>query len=240
MERAIFCDIDGCLGPGKHIGLDLAGLAEVRALIKTLARQGISFHLCTGRPQPYAEAMSQVLDLKTPFVCENGAMVFDPATDRAIRLISDDDLSALLELREALASKEFIFEVGNEYSLSFSWEGIARTPQEEIATRRTELERQFATFGLNWANSHTSVDITPKGVTKQTGVAHFLGRFDVCTEDAIAIGDSHNDMKMLTYVGWSMCPANATAEVQELCNTIANQPGVIGVAELLNGLLINK
>ena len=237
MARAVFCDIDGCLGPGKHTALDLAGLAGVRRLISQLAAQGTGFHLCTGRPQPYAEAFAQVLDVQTPFICENGAMVFTPAQDRATRLISEPDLAALHALREALVPEGFIFEVGNEYSLSLSWEGITRTPQAEIAARRKALEVRYSSFGLNWTNSHTSVDITPRGVGKQTGIAAVLAEVGLGPENAFAIGDSHNDMKMLEFVGYPMCPSNAVDEVKVLCKTIATQPAVAGVAALLSGLL---
>ncbi len=236
IHRAIFCDIDGCLGPGKHKALDLARLAEIRTLIKALAGQGSSFHLCTGRPQPYAEAMAQVLDVQTPFICENGAMVFSPETDRASRLISSADLSALQKLRAALRPEGFIMEVGNEYSLSLSWEGISAASHADIAARRVALQARFAGFDMSWTNSHTSVDITPKGVSKQSGVAAVLARLGLPPAQAIAIGDSNNDLKVLAYVGHPMCPANATREVKSLCKTIAGQPETQGVIELLNRL----
>lgn len=237
MDRAIFCDIDGCLGPGKHKTLDLAGLAQVRQLIADLAGQGASFHLCTGRPQPYAEAMNQVLGLQTPFICENGAMVFNPASDSGIGLVGRDDLSALKRLEADLRSEDYIFELGNEYSLSLSWEGISQAPQAKIASRRAQLEKQFASYGLQWTNSHASVDITPKGVSKQTGIKHLLKEIGLSPSAAIAIGDSHNDLKMLAYVGHPMCPDNASPEVKALCKVIARQPLTAGVVELLSGIL---
>ena len=235
--RALFCDIDGCLGPGKHLALDLEGLAQVRGLIKRLAARDVSFHLCTGRPQPYAEAMSQVLDVQTPFICENGAMIFTPETDRETRMISESDLEALQALRAALAPEGFIFEVGNEYSLCLSWAGITIAPQAEIVARRVALQARYAKFDLNWTNSHTSIDVTPKGVSKQSAVAAMLVQIGVRKEQAIGIGDSHNDLKMLGFVGHPMCPANASPEVKAASKTIASQPQVAGVVELMSGLL---
>ena len=235
--RALFCDIDGCLGPGKHLALDLEGLAQVRGLIKRLAARDVSFHLCTGRPQPYAEAMSQVLDVQTPFICENGAMVFTPETDRETRMISGPDLEALQALRAALAPEGFIFEVGNEYSLCLSWAGITTAPQAEIVARREELQARYGQFDLNWTNSHTSIDVTPKGVSKQSAVAAMLAQMGLNHEQAIGIGDSHNDLKMLGFVGHPMCPANASPEVKAASKTIASQPQVAGVVELMSGLL---
>jgi len=237
MKCAIFCDIDGCLGPGKHTAFDLEGLAQVRALIKRLAAGGTSFHLCTGRPQAFAEAMSQVLDVQEPFICENGAMIFTPETDRATSMISEAALATVRELYAALAAEGFIMEVGNEYSLCASWPGVSEAPQAEIVARREALEAKYAPFGLNWTNSHTSIDVTPNGVSKQSAVAVMLADMGLGPEQAIAIGDSHNDLKMLGYVGQPMCPANASPEVKALCKTIAQAPQVAGVVELLEGLL---
>ncbi len=237
MKQAIFCDIDGCLGPGKHTALDLDGLAQVRGLIKRLAVQGTSFHLCTGRPQPFAEAMSQVLDVQTPFICENGAMIFTPETDLATSMITEAALETVRELHAALLAEGYIMEVGNEFSLCASWAGVSEAPLAELKARRETLEARYARLGLNWTNSHTSIDVTPKGVSKQSAVAAMLSDMGLGPENAIGIGDSHNDLKMLGYVGQPMCPANAGPEVKVLCKTIAQKPQVAGVVELLQGLL---
>ncbi|MBL1436228.1 MAG: HAD family phosphatase [Rhodobacteraceae bacterium] len=237
MKQAIFCDIDGCLGPGKHKAFDLEGLAQVRALVKQLAGQGTSFHLCTGRPQAFAEAMAQVVDVQTPFICENGAMIFTPETDLATAMISVAALETVRELHAALSAEGFIMEVGNEYSLCASWPGISEAPQTEIVARREGLEARYTRFGLNWTNSHTSIDVTPYGVSKQSAVAVMLQDMGLQPESAIGIGDSHNDLKMLGYVGRPLCPANANAEVKAVCKTIASRPQVAGVIELLQGLL---
>lgn len=237
MKRAIFCDIDGCLGPGKHIALDLENLARVRGQIVALAVRGIGFYLCTGRPQPYAEAMMQVLDLHSPFICENGAMVFNPEVDLATKMISDAELENLRKLRAALVPEGFIIEVGNEYSLSLSWGGIGASPQAEIARRRAALAARFSGFGLDWTNSHTSVDVTPKGVSKQSGVAYVLDKLGIPASAAMAIGDSHNDVGVLQFVGQPMCPDNAAPEIKVLCQTVAKQPRAAGMVELLAGVL---
>ena len=219
------------------MGFDLGGLAEVRRLIKELAAQNTSFHLCTGRPQAFAEAMSQVLDVQTPFICENGAMIFTPATDLPTKMISDRDLTSIQALYSKLAAEGYIMEVGNEYSLCASWAGISNSPQTEIVARRAVLEARFSDMELNWTNSHTSIDVTPKGVSKQSAVAAMLAENALGPEQAIGIGDSHNDLKMLGYVGLPMCPSNAHPEVKARCKTIAPHPQVAGVVTLLKGLL---
>ena len=128
-------------------------------------------------------------------------------------------------------------EVGNDVSLSLSWEGIGSTAHAEIFARREAMAAKYQRFGLSWTNSHTSIDITPAGISKQTGMEHVMALLGVGQESTIAIGDSHNDLKMLSFAAHPMCPQNASPEVKAICKTIATKPQVAGVLELLNGLL---
>src|SRR5438552_3567369 len=60
---AILSDIDGCLGPESAAPMETSKLAEVeawnRAAIATNDRPVLT--LCSGRPQPYAEAMCRII-----------------------------------------------------------------------------------------------------------------------------------------------------------------------------------
>ena len=94
----VLCDIDGCLNAGLHDPLDLAAIARIAWQIRAFADHGILFGLCTGRPVPFAQAMAQVLGTTAPLVCENGAVVFDPARGRATMLPSPSDIEALRDL----------------------------------------------------------------------------------------------------------------------------------------------
>lgn len=237
MEQVIFCDIDGCLNDGKHTGFDLATLSDISAMIADLAARGTGFCLCTGRPQPYGEAMAQVLDLQMPFVCENGAMIFEPEFDRATPLVPNAALTNLKALRVVLENEGYVFEPGNECSVSIAGLTPSGDPSEFYAAECAALAKQHAQFGLNWTSSSTSIDITPRGVSKQTGVAYLLDRFGVNPKQALAIGDGNNDLKMLAYVGHPMCPANAGRSVQAKCETVASFTTAKGTAELLRGII---
>ena len=237
MDQIIFCDIDGCLVEGKHKPLDMARLAQVRHLVAQLAEQDIGFCLATGRPQPYAEAMGQVLGLRTPFICENGAFVFHPKYDKPIMWIKDSKKNRLGKLRKLLAEANYTIEMGNEGSLSISWKGMRDMTARDIAEHRETMAEHYRAFGFKWTNSSTSIDILVKGYSKRNGAAFLLKRYGLLPENAYAIGDSENDRKLLDYVEVAMCPGNATDAIKERCAMVSSKPAVAGVVELLNGVL---
>ena len=39
--------------------------------------------LCTGRPQPYVEALAKILDIRLPLICESGAVIYTLADNHA-------------------------------------------------------------------------------------------------------------------------------------------------------------
>jgi len=237
MDQIIFCDIDGCLVEGKYVPLNMAGLAQVRHLVGQLAEQDIGFCLATGRPQPYAEAMGQVLGLSTPFICENGAYVFHPQKDKPILWVKDSKRAALGKLRKLLVEANYTLEMGNEGSLSISWEGMRDMGVEDIADHRESMAEHYRAFGFKWTNSSTSIDILVKGFSKRSAASFLLNHFKLKPENAYAIGDSDNDRKLLDYVEVPMCPANATTEIKARCAMVASKPDVAGVVELLSGVL---
>ncbi len=237
MDQVIFCDIDGCLVEGKHAPYNMAGLAQVRMLIGQLAEKDIHFFLATGRPQPYAEAMGQALGLSSPFICENGAYVFHPKHDKPILRIKDSKRSLLFKLRKQLVAANYTLEMGNEGSISISWDGMRDLTEAEIAKHRSTMAEHYKAFGFKWTHSSTSIDILVRGFSKRTAAAFLLKRYGLEPENAYAIGDSDNDRKLLDFVEVPMCPANATEAIKERCAMVASKPGVLGVVELLNGVL---
>ncbi len=237
MDQVVFCGIDGCLTEGKGAALDLARLGEVRALIGQLAQKNIGFCLSTGRPQPYGELLGQILGLNTPMICENGGVIFDPVSERAAIMVSESKIARMARLRHKMVDGNYIFELGHEASIRITWKGIARASQQEIVAQREALAGHFIKTGLKWTNSNGSIDVTPRRVSKRSGAAFVLELLELEPINAFAIGDSHNDRKILEFVEQAMCPANACDEIQALCGTVSSQPGVAGVIELLQGIL---
>src|SRR4030042_563906 len=85
MIKLIVCDIEGFLTINKKQPIDTGTLVKLQAYCE-LARRGEKppLVLCTGRPQPYAEAILQHLDAffpNFPSVVENGLFLYDSVED---------------------------------------------------------------------------------------------------------------------------------------------------------------
>ena len=238
LKKLIFCDIDGCLNEGKNIPLNLGVLSEINALIPELSRRGIGFTLSTGRPQPYAEAVAQLLGSRLPFVCEGGAMIYVPERDEYRPMASPGSLEDVAALRIAignsgLLNSELFFEVGKAYSLCVTGPYLARRGHDGIRAVMDDLKQRFADYPVNWSHSTTSIDITPDGTSKASGVLAISTEYDVDMADTIGIGDSNGDLSMLGAVGQAFCPRNASAEVKQVSHYVSELEYVHGTLDIL-------
>lgn len=59
------------------------------------------------------------------------------------------------------------------------------------------------------------VEFVPKGTSKATGIAWICDHFGVPVSDTYGVGDSVNDLDMLSFVGHSIAMGNGTDEVKQ-------------------------
>ena len=82
----IITDLDGCVSPEESVPWALEPFVEF-ARQSRAASAGESdlapLTLCTGRPQPYAEVLMKILDIRAPAICENGAVLYSLPDNRA-------------------------------------------------------------------------------------------------------------------------------------------------------------
>src|SRR5512134_2563031 len=82
---AVISDIDGCLSPESSTPMNAAALAQIAEHNRLAQESGDRpvLTVCSGRPQPFAEAMCRLLANRTlPCVAENGVWMYSPADNR--------------------------------------------------------------------------------------------------------------------------------------------------------------
>lgn len=77
--RLVVCDMDGTL-----LDHDKSISMENRAAIRLAREQGIAFSVCTGRIQTMTEYYLKDLELETPVITANGALIWDPAERKTL------------------------------------------------------------------------------------------------------------------------------------------------------------
>ncbi|MGW4099208.1 MULTISPECIES: HAD family hydrolase [unclassified Mycobacterium] len=97
-ERApglIATDVDGTL-----LDEDEKVTPRTRAAVQAAVEAGATFVLATGRPPRWVAPVVDGLGLAPMAVCANGAVIYDPATDRIVsaRTLSSDVLGELAEI----------------------------------------------------------------------------------------------------------------------------------------------
>ncbi|MGM9992020.1 MAG: HAD family hydrolase [Candidatus Bruticola sp.] len=99
-----------------------------------------------------------------------------------------------------------------------------------------KIERVFSSSsqGLHISRSSIwSVDIMPSGINKSVGVKAMLAYFGLSSEEAIAFGDSPNDIEMLKYVGLGVAMGNAAESVKESATAKTSSNDEDGVGHFL-------
>jgi len=105
---------------------------------------------------------------------------------------------------------------------------IIETSQEE------EAEYKEAFRSLNFARSnHYTVDIISKGISKATGIEHYLNHVGVDLKDTYAFGDSPNDLEMLGYVETSIAMGNGWDSVKEIADYVTDDVDKDGIENAL-------
>lgn len=209
-------DYDGTLA---HDGV--VNDATVDALMR--ARDaGLRLVLVTGReltdlfhtfPHP------AVFDL---IVAENGAVLYDPAT-QAVDVISSSPPSALLD---RLKEENVPFSVGHSIVATVE-------PYEH------KVLAAIRDLGLEWhvIFNKGSVMALPAEVTKATGLAAALAMLEVSHERVIGIGDAENDQAFLRACGLAVAVANALQAVKQTAHIVTDEARGSGVRELIDRAL---
>src|ERR1700759_850799 len=95
LPALIACDVDGTL-----LGEDEKVTARTRTAVRAAVAAGAQFVLATGRPPRWIPPVVEGLGFAPMAVCANGAVIYDPATDRVLtaRTLSVATLGELAEI----------------------------------------------------------------------------------------------------------------------------------------------
>ncbi|MCV7283600.1 Cof-type HAD-IIB family hydrolase [Mycolicibacterium flavescens] len=99
MPRLIASDVDGTL-----LDDDEKVTPRTRAVLTAAVQAGTEFVIATGRPPRWVQPVVDALGFAPMAVCANGAVVYDPATDRvlAAHTLGTDVLGELAEIATRL------------------------------------------------------------------------------------------------------------------------------------------
>lgn len=235
----IISDNDGCLVAEDTSPMDLESLALLAAHNRAAQerRDRPVLTVCSGRPQPFAEAMCRLLaNRSVPCIAENGVWMYDPTDNRyemdpaitAAHRAAVRDAAAWLEAefgprgvsqQPGKAASISLYHADTEFLRS-----IGPRVREGFARRNWPLRVSMTWFYINCDLAH---------VSKGTGLDRLLDRTGVPRERLMGIGDTLSDLPIRERVAFFACPANAHEQIKEVADYVSPLPEARGVVEII-------
>jgi hydroxymethylpyrimidine pyrophosphatase-like HAD family hydrolase len=210
-------DYDGTLATdGRVDAATIAALERVRS-------SGRRLMLVTGRELDDLHRIFPRLDLFGRVVAENGAVLYDPASQQT-RLLGEPPPPPLVQILRERGIQPL--SVGQVIVATF-------TPHQNAvldAIRDLGLEHQVI-FNKD------AVMVLPPGVNKATGLKAALDDWGISPDNTVGVGDAENDHAFLSLCGCAVAVANALPMLKEHADIVTHGARGAGVVELIDELL---
>jgi hydroxymethylpyrimidine pyrophosphatase-like HAD family hydrolase len=102
----------------------------------------------------------------------------------------------------------------------------AATP-DEFVRLVGELHLPGVDHSIGWS---AWLDLTPVGVSKESGLRYVCAELDLTASDVLAIGDGRNDIEMLRWAGRGVAVGQAPSEVRAAADAVTEAAEDEGVA----------
>jgi hypothetical protein len=241
---AIICDIDGCLSDEGTAPFDLGALAKVAAHNRrAIERRDVPLlTVCSGRPQPFAEAMCRAIrNTELPCVAENGVWLYHPGTnvydmDPSITCEHVDAVGAASAwLRESFGRRGVSQQPGKSASISLYHDDTAYLMDEVMPAVSAGV--QVCGWPLRVSRTERYVNLDLSHVSKGTALDRLLEQTGLKRERLAGIGDAASDLAIRERVAFFACPANAIDELKTKADLVATRAQVDGVLDILDALI---
>jgi Cof subfamily protein (haloacid dehalogenase superfamily) len=260
--RLMATDLDGTL-----VRSDGSVSERTRRALVAAEDAGIDVVFVTGRPLRWAREVFEHVGGHGQAVISNGALVWDVAGDRALR-VRQIEAATVVDvadrLRTSVPGSAFAVEslegIGLEHEFLERYqvpEGSRRgdltalvadgSPIVKLLARHEELGPQDfwdaadelvgGLLEITWSSSSTLLEMSAKGVTKASTLALLADERGVPVSEVVAFGDMPNDLPMLRWAGTSYAMANAHRTVLDAADHVAPGNDEDGVAVVLERIL---
>jgi hydroxymethylpyrimidine pyrophosphatase-like HAD family hydrolase len=194
-------DYDGTIA---HDGV--VDQATVDALVRA-RRAGLRLIMVTGRELADLFNTFEHSTLFDRIVAENGAVLYDPAS-QAVEVLAPAPPPALVE---RLSRENVPMSVGHS---------IVAT----VEPHEHQVLSAIHDLGLEWhvIFNKGSVMVLPSDVTKATGLTPALAALGLSHERTVGVGDAENDQAFLRACGLAVAVANALDSVKQMAHVVAS------------------
>jgi hydroxymethylpyrimidine pyrophosphatase-like HAD family hydrolase len=215
--KALATDYDGTIA---RDGLVADSTVSALARLKQSGRRLI---MVTGRELPELLQLFSDVRLFDLVVAENGAIMFDPASNEEIVLAPTPSAVLVEHLRAA-----GVPDISVGRSIIALWKPHEVTVLETIRDLGLELHIVF---------NKEAVMVLPSTVNKLSGLAKALDRLGLDAANVVGIGDAENDQDFLKACGFSVAVDNAIPSLKERVMMVTAGARGEGAVELIDEIL---
>lgn len=215
--RVLACDYDGTIATDGH--LDEPTLAALRRVRES----GRKLLLVTGRELADLKSTCPHLEVFDLIVGENGALLYEPATER-LQLLATPPPAAFTQLLQQRGVRPL--SIG--HVIVATWQPHEHTVLATIRDLGLELQVIF---------NKGAVMVLPAGVNKASGLQLALKDLGLTLQDVVGIGDAENDHAFLGICRCSVAVANALPTLKARVDIVTRGDHGAGAAELIEDLV---
>lgn len=185
-----------------------------------------------------------------PSVLENGAYFWDPVSKKSLPhpLLNKGKISQLLNLKHdvilpLIDKTKAQLEPGKDFSISFNPPIIDTKSSDRENTDvygpivKKEIEKYLDLVEIKWSRS--AIDITPKGISKASGIRTVIDWLGLESKEILGVGDSGGDEDWLKAVGVKAAPSNGKEFLKGM-DYYADYESSAGFAQILKRLKDNN
>lgn len=111
---------------------------------------------------------------------------------------------------------------------------------EKLSLLRVELGKKYASRLYFTSSRDYYLDILHEGVNKWIALRALADQWQIRTEEIMAIGDSLNDIEMISSAGIGVAVENAIPQIKEIADYITSSNIEDGVAKAIERFVLNE
>ncbi len=215
------------------------------------------YYLCaaTGRCWTYAKSVIQGLGLKDLCIISGGTQICDPQTGVVVwqKDIAPQALSEVIKIFSQNGEQRLIF---NDYteddyfhggvlprdfdtSVVVNWLSQSFVPDEiaiQLHSKLDSVDGVTCVMVVSQKPGCRDLHVVNENATKEYAIAELLSRLGVRRENAIGIGDGHNDIHLFNAVNTKVAMQNAVVDLKNVADTVIGDVKNDGLAEYFESL----
>jgi len=188
--------------------------------LKEFKASGRRLILVTGRELPHLKRAFPELEVFDRVVAENGALIYDPASERERSLAPPPPAAFVDKLEERKIAP---LSIGR--TIVATWE-----PHEAAVL---EIIRDLG-LELNIIFNKGAVMVLPPGINKSAGLEAALAQLELSAHNVVGVGDAENDHAFLQSCGCAAAVANALPMLKASADIVLSGERGAGVVELVD------